>query len=397
MLICIPLAVTSELTLRIHDSAASIPEAQWSALRDDAWTPFQEHAWMVALEATGCAVIERGWAPQHLALWRGDRLVALAPAYVRGDSQGEFVFDHAWAGAAERAGLDYYPKLTLAVPFTPATGRRVLVAPGEDREARVRDLLRAAVALARTHGLSSVHALFLTEDEARAATLEGAFIRAGVQFHWQNPGYASYEEFLSRFSSNRRKNLRREARAASEQGITLRTRRGDELSAADAPLVHRLYVSTVDKFRWGHRYLTPRFFARVLDTFRDHVEVVEALNGQGEVIAGAFNVASPTHLYGRYWGCFEEHPFLHFNVCYYHSIGECIRRGVRVFEGGAGGEHKLSRGFEPVLTRSAHWVFHPGLDRAVRDFVHRERTAVERELMVAADEGMKPWTGPRRG
>jgi predicted N-acyltransferase len=198
-------------------------------------------------------------------------------------------------------------------------------------------------------------------------------------------------------TSRRRKNLRKETDAHVDQGITIRTRRGAELSRDDAALVHRIYVSTVDKFVWGRRYITPAFFERVLTTFRDHVELVEATR-DGQVIAGAFNVASATHLYGRYWGCFEEHPFLHFAVCYYHSIEECIRRGVKVFEGGAGGEHKLSRGFVPVVTRSVHRVFHPGLGRAIKRYVDSERESLASELSGIAEEaGMKPWTPPARG
>lgn len=368
-----------QLQLRVHARANEIPREAWDALLSDDATPFQRWTWVDALEATGCACAERGWHPAHHALWRGNTLVALAPAYVRDDSHGEFVFDWSWARAASQAGIRYYPKLTFAVPFTPCTGPRVLTAPGEDRDALVVQLLEMAAALAQREKRSSVHVLFPTEREARALEEAGWAIRAGVQFHWNNAGYKTYDEFLARFDHGRRKTLRREAGAAAKQGIALRTRRGDELSPADAALVHRLYVSTVDKFAWGQRYLSPAFFARVLGDFREHLELVEAVR-EGEVIAGAFNVASATHLYGRYWGCFEEHPFLHFNVCYYHSIGECIRRGVRRFEGGAGGEHKLSRGFEPSVTWSAHRMFHSGLDRAVRDFVGREREAIVQQL-----------------
>lgn len=382
----------SDLTFRVHPSVASIAEAEWESLRDDAWTPFQERAWMLALEEAGCASPERGWTPMHMALWRGRDLVALAPAYARVDSQGEFVFDHAWAGAAQRARIAYYPKLTLAVPFTPCTGRRIYTRPGEDRAALSRTLARGIFDAAKHAGLSSVHALFVTDDEAQSFEAEGAFVRHGVQFHWENPGYRGYDDYLSRFTSRRRKTLRREADAHIDQGISIRTRRGDALARADAAMIHRLYVSTVDKFAWGRRYLTPRFFERALDSMRGSLELVEAVR-DGAVVAGAFNVASKTHLYGRYWGCFEEHPFLHFAVCYYHSIGECIRRGVRVFEGGAGGEHKLSRGFVPTVTRSAHRVFAPGLERAIRDFVARERAAIEQELpAVEAEAGLKPWT-----
>jgi len=377
------------LRLRVVDAIGAIPETSWDALLDEACTPFQKHRWLAAMEREGCAVEATGWHPRHLTLWRGDALVAAAPAYRRDDSQGEFVFDHGWANAAHRAGIRYYPKLVLAVPFTPATGRRVLVAPGEDGSALSRAIFEGAVALARAERLSSVHVLFPTADEAGVAASAGAMTRLGVQYHWENPGYRDYEDFLSRFDSKRRNQLRREARAAGEQGITLSTRRGAELSEADAALAYRLYLSTVEKFAWGRRYLTEGFFRRVLRDLPEHIELVEARRG-GEVIAGAINVASKTHLYGRYWGCFEEHPFLHFNVCYYHSIRECIARGVRHFEGGAGGEHKVTRGFEPSVTRSCHWVFHPGLDQAVREFVERESAAIE-----AALPSMRAATGLR--
>ena len=380
------------LRFRVIDAIGSIPEADWDALLDPDCTPFQKHRWLHAMEREGCAVEATGWHPRHLTLWRGPTLVAAAPAYLREDSQGEFVFDHGWANAAHRAGIRYYPKLVLAVPFTPATGRRVLVAPGEDRAALSRAIFDGALALAQAERLSSVHVLFPTVAEARIAESAGAMTRLGVQYQWDNPGYADYDAFLARFDSKRRHQLRREARAATEQGIALRTRRGPELSEADAPMAYRLYLSTVDKFMWGRRYLNEGFFRRVLREFSEHVELVEARRGE-EVVAGAINVASPTHLYGRYWGCFEEHPFLHFNVCYYHSIGECIARGVRRFEGGAGGEHKVSRGFEPVVTRSSHWVLHPGLDRAVREFVGRESAAVDAALpSMRAATGMRPLT-----
>lgn len=387
----VPPTTDRALRFRVVDDIGTIPEGSWDALLDGACTPFQKHAWLHALEREGCATGDTGWHPMHLTLWRGDALVAAAPAYLREDSQGEFVFDHGWANAAHRAGVRYYPKLTLSVPFTPATGRRFLVAPNEDRAALTRALCDEAVRIARAEKLSSVHVLFPLEDEADVAGAAGAMTRLGVQFHWDNPGYETYDDFLARFDSKRRHQLRREARAASQQNITLRTRRGDALGGSDAALAYKLYLSTVEKFAWGRRYLNEGFFRRVLRELGEHMELVEALQGD-RVVAGAINVASPTHLYGRYWGCLEEFPFLHFNVCYYHSIGECIARGLKRFEGGAGGEHKVTRGFEPSVTRSSHWVFHPGLDRAVRDFVGRERAAIEAELpSMCAVAGMKPF------
>ncbi|MEZ4407177.1 MAG: GNAT family N-acetyltransferase [Polyangiales bacterium] len=367
------------LTLKTHGRAREIPEARWNALLTDDDTPFQRWVWFDAMEANGCATGRRGWQPMHLGLYRGDALVALAPAYARGDSQGEFVFDHGWARAAMQAGIDYYPKLTLAVPFTPVTGRRVLTAPGEDRPSLVRALFAALPDLIKSLGLSSAHALFPTDEEATLAAEAGAAIRYGAQYHWFKGDCQTWGDYLARFDSKRRNQIKRETRAPAEQGVTITTRRGSELSVDDAPMVHRLYRSTVDRFLWGRPYLNEKFFADVLRRYPEALELVEARDGD-RVIAGAFNVGDGRRLFGRYWGCFEERPFLHFNVCYYHSIAECLARGVERFEGGAGGEHKISRGFEPARTVSAHYIADPRLDRAVRDSLRRERAAVELEI-----------------
>ncbi|HET9038213.1 MAG TPA: GNAT family N-acetyltransferase, partial [Myxococcaceae bacterium] len=300
--------------LKVLHAISDVPETAWNALIDDDAVPFLEWRWLEALETSGSVAEASGWEPRHLTLWRGHRLVAAAPAYRKSDSSGEFVFDFSWATASERAGVPYYPKLVLAAPLTPATGRRFLVAPGEDRVSRTLELARGALELAREEGLSSVHVLFPTESEAMALEPLGFAVRQGVQYHFLNEGYRTPEEVLERFNSKRRNQLRRERRAPAEQGLTLRVLRGDALAEADPRETFRLYASTVDKFAWGRRYLNPRFFARVLEHFRHRVELVQAFAG-GRVVAGAFNLASDRVLYGRYWGCFEEHPFLHFNVC----------------------------------------------------------------------------------
>ncbi|WP_373047868.1 GNAT family N-acetyltransferase [Vulgatibacter sp.] len=366
---------TPSTTLRLLGAIAEVPAASWDALLGRDSTPFLAHAWIDALEASGAAAPETGWTPRHLTLWRGERLVAAAPAWVRADSRGEFVFDWGWAEAAERAGIRYYPKLTVAVPFTPATGERFLVAPGEDRAALETALSLAAVEVARELGLSGVHVLFPTDGQGEALESAGYATRVGLQYHWRNAGYRTWDDFLARFPAKQRANLRRERAAAAKQGIEIRTLRGDEVRALDPDLVHRIYLSTVDKMVWGMRYLNRDFFARILRTVPG-VEWVEARR-EGRVVAGALNVASATRLYGRYWGALEEHPFLHFHVCYYHSIDDCIARGLSVFEPGAGGEHKLSRGFEPAFTRSAHWLADPRLARAVREFLEREAFLLE--------------------
>ncbi len=367
------------LQLRVHPAISEISQDAWDALVDEEGTPFVEWSWLDALERSESVSPQTGWHPRHATLWRGSKLVAAAPAYLKRHSHGEFVFDWSWAAAAERAGLRYYPKLIVSVPMTPATGRRILVAKGEDRADRQRELIRGILQYARSENLSSVHVLFPTERECRTLEAAGFCLRLGVQYHWVNSGYGSYEDYLARFNSKRRHQLKRERRALVEQGIQVRTLRGDELADVDPGEVFQLYCSTVDKYPWGHRQLQPSFFDHILRQFRSRVELVEARR-DGRRVAGAFNIASPDVLYGRYWGCFEDHPFLHFNVCMYHSVEECIRRGRRRFEPGAGGEHKLVRGFEPRLTYSAHWIFDPALDRAVRAFLAHERAAIERGL-----------------
>jgi predicted N-acyltransferase len=375
--------------LKVLHAISDVPETAWNALVDDDAVPFLEWRWLEALETSGSVAPSSGWTPRHLTLWRGHRLVAAAPAYRKSDSSGEFVFDFSWATASERAGVPYYPKLVLAAPLTPATGRRFLVAPGEDRASRTLELARGALELAREEGLSSVHVLFPTETEAMALEPLGFAVRHGVQYHFLNEGYRTPEDVLQRFNSKRRNQLRRERRAPAEQGLTLRVLRGDALAEADPRETFRLYASTVDKFAWGRRYLNPRFFDRVLEHFRHRVELVQASAGD-RVVAGAFNLASDRVLYGRYWGCLEEHPFLHFNVCLYAGMDEVVRRGLARFEPGAGGEHKLVRGFTPSLTYSAHALFHRGLDRAVREFLAHERAAIQTGLPAwRAETGFK--------
>ena len=362
------------LTFRALNAIAEVDRAAWDALADAKATPFVRWDFLHALEASGCASRRTGWTPRHPTLWRGGHLVAAAPGYLKDDSDGDFSRDWDWAQAAERAGLRYYPKLVLTVPFTPCTGRRILVAAGEDRAVLVQALLREAAAFCEEEGTASLHALFPDEGEAVEHARAGLAARVSYQFHWRNRGYRGVDDFLARFNAKKRAMLRREMAAPQKQGISIRTVRGDELAQDRlrwARAAHDLHRSTVDKLMWGRRWLNEKFYELVFAAMPGDVEVVAAEKG-GRLIAGAFNVRSATRLYGRYWGCFEEHPFLHFNVCYYHSIAECIARGVEVFEGGAGGEHKLSRGFEPSLTWSAHRALDPRLDDALRGHLRAE-------------------------
>jgi len=363
------------IDLRIHDSISDIDEATWDGLDGVEGTPFLSWQWLSALERTGCVGADTGWLPQHVTLWEGGRLVAAAPAYLKDNSEGEFVFDHAWASAAHRARIPYYPKLIVAVPFTPATASRLLVASKGDRERLAPALAEGLRAVVKKGSISSAHVLFPTEEEAEALAGAGLAHRLGIQFHWTNEGFVTFEDFLSKFSSKRRNQIRRERREMQKLGIDITTARGSDITPEVVDAMYGFYTSTVDKFYWGRRYLNRSFFEEVTSRMRSGLEVVLAREG-GRPIAGAFNLVGSKVLYGRYWGASEDRPFLHFNVCYYHSIDECIARGASRFEAGAGGSHKMARGFAPSLTHSAHHIADPRLDAAVRDYLEREREAV---------------------
>ncbi|HYD54208.1 MAG TPA: GNAT family N-acetyltransferase [Gemmatimonadaceae bacterium] len=365
-------------TLTVHGSIAEVPAEAWDRLfahEADRASPFVRHAFLAAAEASGSATPRTGWRPRHLVVRRGGEVVAAAPAYARTSSDGDFGRDWEWAAAAARAGLPYFPKLVLGVPFTPATGRRLLVAPGEGRAALVPALLDGVRRLCAEEELRSVHALFVSAEEARELEALGMALRVDFQYHWRNEGYASPDEFLARFPSKRRNTIRRERAAPAAQGIAIRTVRGDELARDPggwAEACFALHRATTDRMAWGMRFVNRAFYERVLAGMPDAVEVVEARRA-GKLVGMAFNLASPAVLYGRYWGCIEDHPFLHFNVALYHSIDECIRRGLQRFEGGAGGEHKVSRGFEPAETWSAHLFLDRRLDAALRRHLSLER------------------------
>ncbi len=373
----------AEYELRTHASIRDVGEAEYRALLDENTPPFLHFEWLDALEQSGAVRVESGWLPQIITLRRTEpggetRLVAAAPAYVKGNSDGEFVFDHTWARFAEtRLGIDYYPKLIVAVPFTPATGPKLLVRPGEDEELAYRAFCSALPGLEQELGLSGTHVLFPPEHEAERLGELGLLRRFGVQFHWENAGYSTYDDFLACFSAKRRAALKRERRDMERQGIELRVHTGKDIDEAVVDAAHRFYLSTVDKHVWGRRYLNRDFFMRVAETMGERLHIVLAYDrASKEPIGGAFNLLGKDALYGRYWGCTEERPFLHFNVCFYAGIEECIRRGLSRFEPGAGGEHKHARGFLPSITHSAHHLVDARLDAAVRDFLRREREEI---------------------
>ena len=370
--------------LRVLQRIADIERDAWNALVRPSDSPFLDWTWLHTLEETGCVRAEAGWLPCHLTLSESGRLVGAAPAYLKGNSEGEFVFDWRFAELAARVGVEYYPKLLLAVPFTPATGARFLVAPGEDR-ARVVNLLgQGALALAKAANASSVHVNFLREDELAAIAPLGFHERHGIQYHWHRGGDATWDDFLKRLPSKKRTQLRRERRAPGEQGITVRTLAPGDYTPEMARVMFDFYRATVDKFMWGRRYLNVRFFEAIAERFREHLAWVVA-ERDGRPIAGAFNVRGQSTLYGRYWGATEDVPFLHFNVCYYHGVDECLAQGLDTFEPGAGGEHKHARGFDMTVTRSAHAFFEPRLRAIIERYFDDERAAIARAMAAGED------------
>lgn len=374
------------IELSTHESLRELGEEAYRSLTDADTPPFLRFEWLDALERTGCVTPERGWLPMHVSLRAGGELVAVAPAYVKGNSEGEFVFDHAWARFAQTTlGVRYYPKLVFSVPFTPATGPRLLIRKGVPAQPVFEAFAGSIGELCERARLSSAHVLFPTANEAEKLAELGLHHRHGVQYHWRNPGYADFDAFLARFDSKRRHQIRRERRELSERGVVLEVLNGDTLSPADADFIFDFYGVTIDKFPWGRRYLNREFFEEVLSTMPEALHVVVAKErASGKRLAGAFNLLGKDALYGRYWGGLVELPFLHFNVCFYQGIEDAIRRGLSLFEPGAGGEHKLSRGFEPSITHSVHHLGDVRLSLAIEDFLRRERGAVRAELLSAA-------------
>ncbi|MBS2013372.1 MAG: N-acetyltransferase [Deltaproteobacteria bacterium] len=378
----------ASLTLRVLDGLTDVPREAWDALLRPHASPFVEHTWLSCLEESGCVGERTGWLPRHLALFEGEELVAAAPAYVKGNSEGEFVFDWSWADLAARLGIDYYPKLLLAVPFTPATGDRVLVRPDRDRRETIAVFASAVKTLVKELGLSSAHVNFPHEEEARIWTTDGGFmLRHGVQYHWHNqaPPFASYEAFLATLPQKKRTQIRRERKQPAMDGVVIRTLEKHEYTRERAHTMYELYTTTVDKYFYGRRYLRRPFFELVAERFSDRLSWVVA-ERNGETIASAFNIAKDGVLYGRYWGAHVDLPFLHFNVCYYHGVDEAIREGFTRFNPGAGGEHKRVRGFRPTMTFSAHHVAHPKLHAILDAHLARERSAIADYIAKGGDD-----------
>ena len=365
--------------IRIVEKISSVPRAEWDRL-DGAhrggripYNPFVSHAYLSALEESGSAVTRAGWQPRHIALNGEDgKIAAAVPCYGKSHSQGEYVFDHAWADAYERAGGRYYPKFQCTVPFTPASGPRLLVTDG--RTELKKQLSKALREETDRLGLSSAHVTFLQQDDLSALEADGYLHRTDQQFHFLNKGYTSHEDFLSELSSSKRKNLRKERRSALESGISIDWLTGSDLTEEIWDQFFAFYMDTGSR-KWGRPYLTREFYSLIGERMPDDILLVMAKR-EGRYVAGAINFIGEDALYGRHWGCIEDHPFLHFEVCYHQAIDFAIAKKLDRVEAGAQGEHKLARGYLPVTTHSAHYIAHPGLRNAVADYLEREREAI---------------------
>jgi uncharacterized protein len=355
-------------SFQVVESLSGVDREAWNALAGR--QPFVRHEFLSALLECGCADARSGWVPQFLLLHRAGTLAGAMPLFLKSHSYGEYVFDWAWADAHERSGIEYYPKLLSAIPFTPVRGRRLLARTDEDRKS----LLAAALELARQ--TSSLHVLFPLEAEAALMQKAGMLLRRTVQFHWRNEGYADFEDFLARMNHARRKNLRQERRRVREAGVELRWLEGPAIEKRHWEFFNRCYRRTYALHR-SSPYLNLAFFQRLSATLADHVAMVLARR-DGRDIAAALFLRDERTLYGRYWGALEHVPLLHFECCYYQAIEYAIDRGLELFEGGAQGEHKIFRGLLPVETLSAHWLAHPRFARAVESFLEREGAGIER-------------------
>jgi uncharacterized protein len=377
-------------TMRIVPSLADVPADGWDACArgaDPAVNPFVSHAFLRALEVSGCVGARSGWTPAHVLIEDpdGNGLVAAAPCYLKTHSQGEYVFDHGWADAFERAGGNYYPKLQVSSPFSPVTGPRMLVHPQADQAAARAALVKGLRLLRERTAASSVHVTFLPESEWEALGTLGFLQRTDQQFHWSNAGYADFQAFLDTLASRKRKTIRKERAAAVQNGIRILPLTGPEITERHWDAFFGFYLDTGTR-KWGRPYLNRAFFREIGRSMADQILLVMA-EREGRLIAGAINLIGHDTLYGRNWGCVEDHPCLHFEVCYYQAIDFAIARGLKRVEAGAQGEHKLARGYMPVTTYSAHDIADPRLRSAVADYLERERRQVAAMQDVLAEHG----------
>jgi len=381
----------SEVVISLHDTLAQIgpdawdacacPEAMGGGRPND---PFTTYRFLKALEDSRSVGVGSGWQPHYMTAKADGEIIACAPLYLKSHSQGEYIFDHNWASAYERAGGRYYPKLQIAVPFTPVTGRRLLVRPGFEDIGRAA-LVQGAVETAERNALSSLHLTFCTEEEARAGVAMGLMARKTQQYHWINRGYADFDAFLSDLSSRKRKTIRKERARAQGFGGEIERLTGDQIKPHHWDAIWVFYQDTGAR-KWGTPYLTRAFFERAQAHLRDDILLVLARRG-GRVVAGAMNLIGASALYGRYWGCIEDHPCLHFELCYYQAMDFAIAQRLDRVEAGAQGEHKLARGYLPVGTHSLHWLRDEGFAEAVAHYLEAERTAVDEDIEILTGYG----------
>jgi uncharacterized protein len=373
---------TPTVGLRVVDTLAAVDQAQWDACAlapGSSGNPFLSYGLLKALEDSKSVGRRTGWQPQYLLAEAADgSLLGAVPLYVKSHSQGEYIFDHGWAQALERAGGHYYPKLQVAIPFTPVPGPRLFARPGP-LEGAVRDAMIDMLAgIARDNGLSSVHATFCSEADWKRFGARGWLLRLGQQYHWHNQDYETFDDFLGALASRKRKAIRKERESVRREGLTVRALCGEEIRPEHWDAFFAFYMDTGGR-KWGSPYLTRSFFDILGSTMADKVVLVMA-EADGRPVGGALNLKGDDTLYGRYWGCLESHAFLHFEACYYQAIDYAIAHGLARVEAGAQGDHKIQRGYLPVKTFSAHWIVDPGFRHAVDDFLKRERPAVEREI-----------------
>jgi hypothetical protein len=370
--------VNNSLHQQVFHSLRAITPKSWNRLIGDAF-PFAEYDYLLALEVGHCVGIEPGWEPRYLTLWEGKQLQAACYLYRKTNSNGEYIFDWDWANAYQRHGQRYFPKLTSAIPFTPATGPKLLVAADapEPRELQ-QQLLASALELVQQEDCSSLHFLFIPAEEREIYEAAGLLLRHSFQFHWQNQGYVSFEDFLSRLRSKRRKEILRERRQVREQGLEVVLLRGEEIEPQLCRVMYDFYLTTVDR-KWAMPYLSYEFFQYIFTHFRDQL-VLALARKQGEWVAGTINYHKGPHLFGRYWGCRQDFRSLHFELCYYRLIEYAIEQGVQRFEAGAQGGHKIQRGFLPNLTYSAHWIAHPAFHRAIGEFIEEEKRSIHSNI-----------------
>jgi len=382
-----------KLTIELEEDVASLPQDEWDALVGDE-SPFLEWAFLASLEEAGAVGGQSGWDARPLVAREAGRLVAACPLYVKSNSEGEFVFDFSWADAAYRAGIEYYPKLLVGVPFSPVSGARFLVASGHDRATWIERLGSALREICGSNDLSSIHVNFCTPDEAEALAAVGYHTRVGLQYHWHNHGYETFEDYLGAFRSKRRNQIRRERREMEKQDVVIRSYRGDEIGPELVDPMFDFYLATIRDRAWGRQYLNREVFELLLDRFKDRLCLIVA-EQNGEQIAGTFNVEKGDALYGRYWGARRMVRHLHFNVCYYAAVEHCIDHGLARFEPGAGGEYKQVRGFDASPTYSAHHMADPRLGAAIEQFLESERQHAEHTIdWYRENSALKPAAMP---